>query len=33
VTFDDFGVPVPVTAPPASQVRNLGHLYLGYFPI
>jgi hypothetical protein len=31
VTFGDFGVSVPVAAPPASQVHNLGHVYLGYF--
>jgi len=31
VTFGDFGVSVPVAAPPASQVYNLGHMYLGYF--
>jgi hypothetical protein len=24
MTFDGFGVPVPVTVPPASQVHNLG---------
>jgi hypothetical protein len=33
VTFGDFGVSVPVAAPPASQVYNPGHLFLGYFPL
>jgi hypothetical protein len=34
VTFGGFGVPVSVTAPPASQVDNLGaaeELVVGFF--
>jgi len=31
VTFGDFGVSVPVTAPPASQVYNAAHMKVGYF--
>jgi len=31
LTFGDFGAPVPVTAPPASQVGYTSKAYLGFF--
>lgn len=31
LTFGDFGAPVPVTAPPASQVRYTGSPYWGFY--
>ena len=31
LTFGNFGAPVPVTAPPASQVGYTSTPYLGFF--
>jgi hypothetical protein len=31
LTFGDYGAPVPVTAPPASQVQYTGRPYWGFY--